>query len=847
MPLTRKTAIVQFELPSGATEGSLPLSTERAFCVVLFVEGRTYPAQNFRSPLNDEQWRDFIRRLRDCNINHDDSGDSGARTIKAITRKLYLALAALSPELQDFLKRTDPRRLVIQTARPELHLLPWAAMFNEAGRLLAADDLSVVHSWQDFSEVSEITGNRLQLLKVMGADTSRVTADALADLPPEIEITDGLAALSSGQEVGAVDILHLEEHGDVAQGLTGGVRSSRLGNTFQNAKMALLWSCNSGAANSWGESPALCLHRDGAGLVLSFLAELHNLDAKSISKAFYADVFGAAASRDPETALLRIRCAKLKSEFYAANWASMTVYLRAPLDLSALALNGPRVPASGWTAGPDAEALSPSLVEVAASWGDLEAKVATLVSKLQPGTMNELDFGAALTGPMPREAFTGWRGNVIRLDGPHQPLSDDVITELNLAADKAPQTDASDRLVWFFGKVARYGSPLIVWTDAVERHLDFVKAVQPSSALTFLLLYSGKARTTATTVAELVDHNRLDEALTLAEQLGPDASDGELSAAYVACARRRKADAAAAYIARLASRSERLLLSANFVSRFPRLPGLPPEQMVELMPEWTPELAEGGLTQLERQRLRKDWYREAMSAPGSPAARRDAGRAKHQLGYLMQKQGKMGAAETLYRMALEDLEHSPKRGIRWHSALGAVLRDWADLLSGNESRLDEARTLLARAMAIHSFHGRKLEMAYSLTTAAEIALTGGHHGEAVARAVDSANSFEECGNWDGWGGAVDVLLNSLAETRETERMLSLTALAADKLDDSGLPADKTRELRRDLSWQRARAHWIAGSLADARAELLPVLANPRREDLEEVTRLARFLGISAVI
>ena len=60
MHLYRKTALVQFELFSGATESSLPLATERDFGVILSVDGVTYPAQNFRSPINDEQWRSEV-------------------------------------------------------------------------------------------------------------------------------------------------------------------------------------------------------------------------------------------------------------------------------------------------------------------------------------------------------------------------------------------------------------------------------------------------------------------------------------------------------------------------------------------------------------------------------------------------------------------------------------------------------------------------------------------------------------------------------------------------------------------------------------------------------------------
>jgi tetratricopeptide (TPR) repeat protein len=539
----------------------------------------------------------------------------------------------------------------------------------------------------------------------------------------------------------------------------------------------------------------------------------------------------------------------MKKEFDYANWASMTVYLRSPLDLSAVPLNGPRVPKAGWT---DAGAVaSPDVVVVAASWGDSGAKVAEMVSKLQPGTLNELELGSGPIDILPRESFRDWRGNVIRLDGVHSPLSGDVIAELNLLKDSSPHTDASDRLVWFFAQIARYGSPLVVWTNAAPHHMEFLKTIKPSSTLTFLLLYKPGALAgpePETTVAELVDHNRLDEAVAAADALAAGCSDGELSAGYFAYARGGKPEKAEAAIGRVASLAERLLLSGNFVSRNARLPQLPPEQMVELVPGWTPEQPAQKLNKAEVRRYQEDWYRRAMNASGAEAPRRETGRAKHELGYLLQKQGQKGAAETLYRLALEDLEHSTKHGIRWHSALGAVLRDWADLLSFDAARLDEARRLLARAMAIHSFHGRKLEIAYSLTTAAQIALTGCHHTEAIDRAVDAANTFEACNNWDGWGSALTVMFDCLTETRETARMLALASLATEKLKRANIRAYKLAAKESEFAYQRAKAHWITGSLTEAREELDALVKNSppgglRAELQVQVERLAKFLAV----
>ena len=89
MPVFRKTAIVQLELPSGAMESSLPLACEREFGVILSIAGKTYPAQSFQSPINDEQWREFMRQLRACNVNRDEkTGYRPATAIRAVARML---------------------------------------------------------------------------------------------------------------------------------------------------------------------------------------------------------------------------------------------------------------------------------------------------------------------------------------------------------------------------------------------------------------------------------------------------------------------------------------------------------------------------------------------------------------------------------------------------------------------------------------------------------------------------------------------------------------------------------------------------------------------------------------
>jgi hypothetical protein len=884
MHLYRKTAIVQFELFSGATEGSLPLATERDFGVILIIEGVSYPAQNFRSPINDEQWRQFDRRLRDCNVNHDATGYRGAASIRSLAHQLYSSLVVVSPALREFLGRTgEPRRLVIQTRRAELHLLPWAAMIDDTGAFLASGNLSVVQSWADFSLLESNTGNALRLMKVLGTDTNQVTASALSGLPAEINVVDGSQASQAGKRIDNLDILHLEEHGDAVTNKIGDDFSTTLADTFANAKVALLWSCCSGAANSWGESPALCLHREGAGFVLSFLAELHNLDAQSISAAFYLDVFGPAASRDPETALVRIRADKFANEFAYANWASMTVYMRAPLDLSALPLNGPRVPQARWTANgaevvasscgcedvspipdlteesgtdqaaapgtnaPQASAAAAPAPTASPSSNDLWSSLAGAVGKLQAGTLNEFhgfeNLPRETTDMLPISVFKAWRGNVIRLDGGEEPLEESVLSELNLQADGLPQTDAAETLVWFFSRIEHYGSPLIVWTNAEKRHLAFLRTIEPSSALTFLLIYGPQP---APTLIDLANENKLSEAQAACAALPDPCGDDLLSAAYFVFARNEDTDQAIDFIKRVSNKAERWLLIANFISRRGVIPN--PK------PDWMLNHPDGKLTNLQQQHYQEDYFRKVISDPGTEAPLRESGRAKHELGYLLQTLGKTSVAEMLYGQALTELEKCPQEqhDNRWHGALARLLRDWADLMSSSPERLEKARELLGRAMAIHSFHGRRLQIAYCLDTAARIALTGGQFSEAIQNAVDSANLFEILKNWRGWGEAMKVLFDCLAETRETARMHSLADLAIDKLQGSNLPQDQRDRLRRAFTYEKANANWIAGNLAEARSELeklgLPsgdtskVEFDPEFEP--EVKRLWRFLALS---
>jgi tetratricopeptide (TPR) repeat protein len=913
MSLYRKTAILQLELPSGATAERLPLTAERAYGVILTIDGQSYPAGYFYSPINDEQWRDFSQRLSDCNVRHaeDAAAYRNATFIRGIGMSLYKTLAALNPDLQSFLNGTaGPRRLVVQTTRPELHLLPWGALYAGGGNLLCAADLSIVQAFDRFSQSLAVTQSRLNLLRVAGDDTNAATATALQRLPPEI------VQLPPGDTSTDLQMLHVEAHGDKATNSIGGVSAESFGERYANVTMAMLWSCYSSSANSWGDSPALCLHQAGTAMVLSFQAELHVSDASSLAEGLYGDVFGPAASRNPESALVQLRADKYAKEFPHANWASMTVFLRCPLDLTALPLNGPRVPKAQWIEGTQPPGAGAG---AGAGTSQFSAEAAAIASRLYPGgyageygadptidtlsalqrtgtfaarsalpddahsippdqepwaaiaeTVRTLQPGAwkpvaappeVLAAPagapakLPASAFGAWRGNVIRLDGGNAPLNKDILRELDLLRSNPPIGHDAESLVWFFDRIAHYGSPLIVWTNSLPRHLEFLKVVGPSPALTFLLLGGAEPEPT---IPALVDENRLDEARTAAEALpledpATHIDDETLSAAYYACVRGVRPDLARRYLKKLQSFQEWLLLMGNLFSR-DRKNVLGPVDLMDLGGRFlegeTPVVSRAEFDLLRRP---EDFYRLAMNQPPELASPRETARAKHELAYLLQSQGRPSTAEVFYRLALADLEccdnsnPGTTHDNRWHFALSGVLRDLADLLSTDPCRLDEASALLKRAMAIQAYHGMELQLGYSETTAARIALTGGHHTHAITNAVNAANRMEACVNWTGWSEALGILFDTLAETRETARMVNLANLANQKIRASNLSPDNIKKQERLFKFEKAKAHWIAGDLDEARDEFESIASDAPPDEKNwmdrEIDRLLNFLRV----
>jgi hypothetical protein len=397
---------------------------------------------------------------------------------------------------------------------------------------------------------------------------------------------------------------------------------------------------------------------------------------------------------------------------------------------------------------------------------------------------------------------------------------------------------------------------LIVWTNSLPRHLEFLKVIGPSPALTFMLLSGPEP---PPSISSLVNQNRLEEARTASEALPLDepaaapVDDETLSAAYYACVRGVRPDLARRYLMKLRSFQEWLLLTGNLFSRDRKnVLGAADLQTLggRFLEGDNPAVSRADFDLLRRP---EDFYRLAMNQPPELSAPRETARAKHELAYLLQGQGRPGTAEVFYRLALADLDScdnaSPgsKHDSRWHFALAATLRDLADLLSGDSCRLDEAVALLKRAMAIQAYHGMSLQLGFSEITAARIALTGCNHTTAINHAVSAANRMEVCVNWSGWSEALSIVFDSLAETRETARMINLANLANEKIRASNLSKDNIAKQQRMFKFEKAKAHWISGDMSEAREEFESIASAAGDDEKtsmdREIDRLLDFLRI----
>ncbi|HEY7055037.1 MAG TPA: hypothetical protein VH458_00865, partial [Vicinamibacterales bacterium] len=143
--------------------------------------------------------------------------------------------------------------------------------------------------------------------------------------------------------------------------------------------------------------------------------------------------------------------------------------------------------------------------------------------------------------------------------------------------------------------------------------------------------------------------------------------------------------------------------------------------------------------------------------------------------------------------------------VRWRSALGRALRDYADLLSTDEHRLDDADALLLRALVIHALDDRMSQVAVALQTRGKLARARGRLRDAED-AIGSAVALQaRFGNERGWSDAMRDLIDAALDADGPQRALALA--------ESTLARSTIRgRARGRIAALAARACWTLGQM-----------------------------------
>jgi tetratricopeptide (TPR) repeat protein len=843
----RATAVLRLSRASGKDDEVRPLDPEREYVLKVELDGREVASGPFQSPLGDVRWRSVMDAMSKACSQQEESRHY-FNPVFAAGAELHRAVVGLSPDLGDFLARdTGPRRLVIASDCAEMHFLPWEALVSERKAPLAEGDLSIVRARRHgFDGVRQVSGEELRLSHLIGPETGRTTLPAIPDdegasdggrrrglRAAPIRTSDG-RSLREAFAASTAEIVHVEAHGDNLRPLLDLERGTATSLAAaaemigQHPRLLVLfWTCFSGMTHASGDSLGRLLHGRDTNLVLGFATPLRFEDAGLLAERFYAEVLDPRTGGDVESVLVGLRRLQAKSARLRCLWASLTVWLRRPLDLTPALRDGPRLPEDAWVAG-----------------AGRREELALLLSDPVPGRYTvraPMEVPPALAPELVRNT----RGAAIRLHGaidavPHL----DAILEACRPAVKSPSRHPADRLRALLRGLADYRESILLWSDVSPAELTFFELCDDLPANLAVVLVERAPEPGAPPPEEPLEKlDRLIRRGDLADAVGLWTSLGDqvdrwraespasllrfLSAGYWATVKTNGWDEAEACVGRLGEEARRdddhahafafeaSLLRGNFEER------------------------------VSHYDLARRAYFSAQELANAADNARDQGRVLMELGYLEAQLGDRLLAERLYRDALRRLEswdetHDPV----WRSALGRALRDQATLLAPRPERTAEARGLLRRAAAIHALDGRFEQLAPTLRTRGLVEETEGRLDLAEASLRSAAARCASFGNSVGCVDGLRELARLACARGRLEQSLAILDGVTQHLATQ--PEERDRH-RSQVAAQRAHVLVALGRNDEALAactfadESLPPSLARERAPLRDLRDVIRFL------
>lgn len=845
----RRTAIFKVRLGGIEDSESRPLDVQREYQFFLEIDGKSCPGGVFYSPLGDDRWGDVVRAMRE--LSEGSANRHRFNLVYDTGLRLYRALCQ-SNRLASFLKsEPGPRRLVIESDRPEIHLLPWESMLNEDKQSLAYEDISIVHSLDAFEPQPYISGPTVRLLGLFGPATERLSFEALEELKQNAASHPG-----SGLDIQLIqeesvpdarfnslqaDIIHIEAHGDRATGeieLPDWLNANdpiALAERLRNHKVVLLWSCYSALVHSWGESLAMRINRWGAKFVLAFSTPLRYTSSAAIANAFYTSVFSARDSVDAESTIVNQRKHLHQVDLQSCDWAAMTLWLQQPLDFSAAVFNGPRLPEGGWGGN----------AAVSFQEKDVPGR-AVLFPKHE------------LTGALSYSVANDYRGAAIHLSG-RVGLEDSTVFEKLEITPSQIKSHPGDRFIQLLEVLATYPKSLLVWSNVTRREIQLVDLLSPEipQNLAIVLLSpddvsaspniivverDGESEHSEQVLAKpdpvdrlerlnnLVDTDQFPDATVLWQELNPDYStwDSKVQLRY------------------------QINGYWSFIRVGPKSQAQACVQEVEHLDEFEGLLLRGNL--LHRDGLydpARIAYTKAMQKAVTEGNERDEGRALIELAYLYLDLGDRQLSEEYYGRSIKLLESvdEDSRDWRWRSPMGRVLRDFAELLikdparvKSDPARAQECAHYLKRAMAIHAIDDRLNQVGAVLRSQGALATIKEQWAKAEDAFRSAAAIFRKIANPVGWSSTLREIAELSYTRKQYDQCLTILHSSLTHLNDK-YPEDYAVE-KGLTALQIARAYWNVGKIGDARhwfEEAQRLLPEARRKERAEAESQQTFM------
>ena len=659
-----------------------------------------------------------------------------------------------------------------------------------------------------------------------------------------VEATDGEALRRQLVEFDPT-IVHLEAHGDneratvtVAPDAT--LDPARFAGLIGSRPLVLLWTCFANLTQSWGESPGRSLLRQGARTVIGFSTEVRQDTAGGLADRFYRDVFDARAGGDPERVVTRQRAAAFDDADTKRQciWASLVVWMRRPVDLSAAVARGPRLPAHAWSDdGGGADALRDVLSE-AADGSHLVVR------------------DVAVPDTLPVSLAAGYPGAVVQLrgsvggSGAGPPLQADDIRALveRLGGPPPASGHPADAVLALLAALATYRRSLLVWTEVTDAEVAFFELYDGLPATLSVLLVPGAAAPpesavstpTLASLAALVECGRFAAARTALQGLVAEADRWDAAD----WGRRLVYETAAFWIAVKSWDNHDADQRTRAIEALGDRSDLSPETRFRIAFEW--RMLRANLRSREgRFNEACELYRAALRLADDAGRDTERGRAGAELAYVRADMGDTVAAVARYRHALGLLEGAAAPGDRaWRDALARTRRDLAAVLVRDPSRRDEVRDLLRRSLAGHALDGRDDQLAAVLRTRGALFAATEEHDRAETSLEAAAAIATVSGNIVGWAGTMREIAALALRRGRRDQCIGLLTRMVEQLRGFAGDIDRSPEIGL-AALQLARAHWQSGRPEEARRwcrEAQTLLPEPMQHERVEAENLARAAG-----